>query len=286
MPIRAMGFRILIAACLTVLLPGLAWGADDAARRAQLAQNERDAARQVRDYDAGLVGDYFRLGAFITDDVALLKGATEGEAVVHERIAAAIERGANEEEVKRLRTEQEAATKARMMYRERITEWRSRQFTAAPSEQWFQEYGRWSRAGIPELLAWGEARKAAAEAWGRVAEGLVPGYDADALDNLKEEAYRLDTEREIAEMRFNWAREREQVLQSDKRVTPDGELVKRVEELKRLQEERIKIKRLENERQREVRRLDRSIRSADAAFRKAWESAQRAAEERARNGKR
>jgi hypothetical protein len=271
---------------LTLALCGGALGADDeaTARRAADARNERDVARQVRDADAGVAGDYFRLGPFITDDLALLSKATEAEVALHEKIADAIEHG-DDEQVKRLRAQQEKATRDRMVYRERITEYRSRQFTDAPNEQWFQQYGRWSQSGIDELNAWGEARKAAAEAWGDVADACKPGSDAAALEALKEKAYTLDVEREIAEMRFNWRREREQVLQSDKRVA-SPEVNRRVEALKKLQERRIELRRDQGRQEREVRQLDRSIRAANAEFQKAFQAAQREAEERARSAKR
>jgi hypothetical protein len=276
----------LLVMLLTLAICVAAHGADDdvAARRATDARNERDVARQVRDADAGVAGDYFRLGPFITDDLVLLKKATEAEAGLHEKIAMAIERG-DDAEVKRLRADQEKAARVRAVYRERITEYRNRQFTDAPSEQWFQQYGRWSQTAAEELKAWGEARKAAAEAWGDVAEACKPGYDADALEGLKEKAYALDVEREIAEMRFNWRRERDQVLLSDKRVS-SPEVNRRVEALKKLQEQRIELRRAQGRQERDVRQLDRSLRAANAEFQKAFQAAQREAEERARSAKR
>ena len=271
---------------LTFALAGAARGAndDEAARRAASAKNERDVATQVRDSDAGVVGNYFRLGAFITDDVALLKKASEAEVALHEKIATAIERG-DDDSVKRLRVEQEKASRERAVYRERIVEYRNRQFTMAPNEQWFGQYLRWSHFGMEELMAWGEARKAVAQAWGDVAEACRPGYDAKGLEALKEKAYALEVEQEIAEMRFNWAREREQVLQSDKRVS-SAEVNQKVEALKKLQEERIALRRSQGQQERDVRRLDRSIRAADTEFHDAFVAAQRAAEERARSAKR
>jgi hypothetical protein len=278
-----MARRTLHALLLTLTFAVAGRAADDdiAARRAAAAQSERDAARQIRDVDVALGADYFRLGAFIKDDLVGLKKASEAHAAIHDKVAAAYERG-DDEEVKRLRTEQDKAYRARIVWRERITDWRNRQFLAAPSEQWFQEYSRWYRTGIPELMAWAEARKAAAEAWGRVADAYVPGYDPDAMEALKEAAYALDVEREIGEMRYNWMRERAAVMPADGKVS-SPELTRRVEELKRLQEERIVLKRSEGERERAVRRLDRKIREADHQFRKAHDVAQREAVERARN---
>jgi hypothetical protein len=258
--------------------------AETTARYAAAAANERDLARTLRDSDAAVAGDFFRLGPFIKDDLVLLKAATDAQAAIHEAVAVAYEK-ADVDEIHRLREEQERAYRARVTLRERISEWRNKQFTAAPSEQWFQEYSRWYRTGLPELMAWAEARKAAAEAWGRVADACLPGYDPDALEALKEQAYALDVEREIGEMRFTWARERALVMQnqSEKHPPSSPELTKSIEALTKLQEERLAVKRKEVEREREIRRLDRQIRVADREFRSAYEAAQKDALERARN---
>ena len=53
-----------------------------------------------------------------------------------------------------------------------------------------------------------------------------------------------------------------------------------------LQEERITLRRSQGQQERDVRRLDRSIRAADTEFHDAFVAAQRAAEERARSAKR
>src|SRR3954469_20551527 len=181
---------VLILIALLTPLPALT--ADDgaaAARRAQLAQEERDTARRILDWDAQLATDYFRCGGVVKDDLIQWKKAAEADAAVHDKIAAAYEAG-REDEVKRLREEAKGTERVRLIWRDRIAEYRKRQFDAAPTEQWFQEYSRWMpKETMPELLAWGEARKTAAEAWGLVAEVAVPGADPTALYGLKERAY-------------------------------------------------------------------------------------------------
>ena len=133
---------------------------------------------------------------------------------------------------------------------------------------------------MPELLAFAEARKTAADAWGRVAEAIVPGADPKALKGLKEEAFRADAEREIAEMRYNWAHEREMVW-SDKKIGSE-EVTRRLAELQKLQESRLALRREEIEHSRKVREAEDAIHAADEAFRKAYEAAQRDAAQRAR----
>jgi hypothetical protein len=258
-------------------------GAAAAARRAQLAQEERDTARRIVDWDAQLATDYFRCGGFVKDDLVQSKKAAEADAAVHDRIAAAYEAG-REDEVKRLRDEAKSTERVRLVWRDRIADYRKRQFDAAPSEQWFQEYSRWlGTETMPELSAWAEARKAASEAWGRVAEAAVPGADAGALVELKEHAYTADAEREMAEWRYNWARERAQMWPDRKVTSP--ELVKRLEELRAAQERRLAVRRAEIEQDRKAREAERAMKAAEAEFRKAQEAAQREAVERAK-GKR
>ena len=250
-----------------------------AARNAAWAQEERDTAARVRDYDAGLATDSFRYGALAKEDLTHSKQAAEAEAQIHEKIAAAHDRG-DEAEAQRLRKDADQASRVNAIWRERISDWRSRQATAAPDEQWFQEQSRWYRGSLDELMAWSEARKAASEAWGRVAEAIVPGADLKAVAAVKEEAFTLDAEREIAEMRFTWAYQREQVLQDKKISSP--EVTRRLEELKKMQDERVAFRRAEIDRTRRAREIDRALHLADQEFHKAYETAQREAAERAR----
>jgi hypothetical protein len=250
-----------------------------AARDAQWAQEERDTATRIRDYNAGLATDSFRYGNFVKDDLVHSKEAAEAEAVIHEKIAAAHDRG-DDAEAAALRKPCDEAARINNIWRERIADWRSRQATAAPDEQWFQEQSRWYHGAMNELAAWAEARKAAAEAWGRVAEAVLPGADPNTLVTLKEQAYALDAEREIAEMRFTWAYQREQALGEKRVITP--EVTRRLDELKKAQDERIAFRRAEVERSRQSRQLERSLQLADQEFRKAYDTAQREALERAR----
>lgn len=248
-------------------------------RDANWAQEERDTAARLRDQEGSLANDSFRYGAFVTADLAQSKKAGEAAALLHEKIAAALIAG-NEPEVQRLRKEATAAEKIKDLWHERISEWRKRQADAAPDEAWFNELIRWHREWLPELQAYSEARKAASEAWGRVAEAVVPGADKDALVALKEEAYTLDAEREIAEARFNWAYQRE-ALWSDKKLNTE-ELRNTLVALQKAQEARLAFRRQEIERDRQARALDRAVHDADERFHKAYEHAQKEADE-ARN---
>jgi hypothetical protein len=250
-----------------------------AARYAAAAREERDTARRVRDADAELANDYFKYNGFIKDDLAHTKASAEAEAVIRERIAAAYDH-ADPDEVQRLRTELEPATRARLIWRERITEWRKRQGDAAPSEQWFEEQSHWHHGAMAELMALAEARKVAADAWGRVAEAVQPGADAAALAALKEQAFTADAEREIADMRYTWAHQRDLILQ-DKKIKSE-QIDARLAQLQKLQEDRLALRREEIEHDRRVRQADGAIRAAEQEFRQAYETAQREAAQRAR----
>jgi len=276
--------RHLLSLALT-LLPALcalaAPAVDDAtlARYAALARDERDIARRVRDDDAQLAVDFFRYGGFVKDDLIHTKESAEAEALVHEKIATAYDH-ADAAEVQALRKDLDAASRARLIWRERVTEWRRRQAEAAPSEQWFQEQGHWLRGAMPELLALAEARKAAADAWGKVAQAVQPDADPAALQAIKEQAFTADAEREIADLRYTWAHQRELIWQ-DKKIQSE-ELTRRLATLQKLQEDRVALKRADIERARKIRQADDAIRAADEQFRKAYESAQKEAAQRAK----
>ncbi|HEY7115636.1 MAG TPA: hypothetical protein VH475_03560 [Tepidisphaeraceae bacterium] len=251
------------------------------ARYAAAAQEERDLAARVRDEPAQLAGDYARYEGFFRDDLGHYKDAAGAEAAIHDQIATAYDHS-DAAEVDRLRKEADSAAKVKLVWRERIAEWRVRQGTAAPSEHWYRDESRWLGAGARgDLDAFAEARKAAAEAWGRVAEACVPGRDAAALNRLKDDAYRADAEREIAEMRYNWARQREQIWQN-KKVTSD-ELTRRLAELEKLQDQRIALRREEIDRDRRTREVDGQIRHAEKSFRESYDKAQKDAQDRARS---
>lgn len=249
------------------------------ARDQQWAQEERDTATRIRDYDAGLAQDVFRYGAFMKADLRQSKEAAEAEAKVHENIAAAHERG-DEAEVERLKKEADRASRINLMWRDRIGEWRKRQADAAPDEQWFQEQSRWYRGSMDELLAWAEARQAASEAWGRVAEAIVPGADAKHLADLKEQAFALDAQREIAELRFTWANELHRTLGEKPLSSP--EIRASLEKLKKAQDERIAFRLAEIEHSRRGREIERRLREADQEFRDAYDAAQRERQRRSR----
>ena len=271
-------------AILTLLLSSLCAATpavDEAtlARYAAAARDERDVARRIRDDDGQLAADFFKYGGFVKDDLIHTKESAEAEAIVHEKIAAAYDH-ADTATVQSLRKDLDAAGRARLIWRERVTEWRRRQAEAAPSEHWFQEQGHWLRGAMPELLALAEARKTAADAWGKVADAVQPGADPAALQALKEQAFTADAQREIADLRYNWAHQRELVWQ-DKKIQSE-ELDRRLAELQKLQEDRLTLRRAEIEHARKVRQADDAIRAADEQFRKAYETAQQEAAQRAR----
>jgi hypothetical protein len=280
-----MCWRWFVLFTLTAFAPvALADKAADeaaAARRVQMAQDEREWARRLRDETAGLAADYSRVGAFAREDFERHKAAAEAEAALHDKVAEAYERDAPAKEFEELRRAADRALKAKLLWRERIVEYRARQSTAAPSERWWHEESRWVPKGaMPELLAWAEARKGAAEAWGRVAQACEPGVEPAELARLKDQAYAAEADREVAEWRYNWARDRERLWENKKIAS--AELTAALAKLQQVQEERIRLRREEIERDRQAREVERRLRAADAEFHKAFEAAQREYERRRR----
>jgi hypothetical protein len=277
---------VILLNLLALVAPAV-WAGDkaqeeaEARGRARAAQEERDWAARLRDETAGLAADYQRAAVFAKTDLAQHKAAAEAEAALHDRMADAHERRAPSTEAIAIQKEYQRAAKVKMVWRERIVEYRQRQALKAPSQEWWHEESRWSAAGaIPPLLEWSEARKKASEAWGRAAEACAPDADPNELARLKEEAYAADAECEIAEWRCTWARERER-LWENKKVTSD-ELTQAASKLQQVQEERIRLRRAEIERDRRAREVERQLRAAEIDFRKAHEAAFKEYERRRR----
>jgi len=274
--LRQIGLMICLLAAVCGADRALADAASEAAalkaRYLAAAQEARDRGALIRDSINGVAADHVRLGGFILEDLIQARQAANAEGVIYEKIAAAYEKS-DPAEVIRLRKEVDAAARNRILWRDRITDIRKRQFEAAPTEQWYQERFRFHGTVAPAAInAWAEARKAAAEAWGRVAEATVPGADPNALFALTEVAYVADMERDIAEIRYNWVVQRETWL-LDKRITSD-ELSRRLAELQKLQDARLALKREENAQARRVREAERTLHETEAAVRKALEAAQ------------
>lgn len=271
-----MRWLIWICACF-VLCGAAVFGAEQAGGKyAQSAADEREMARSVRDGFATLVADSNRQEAFIREDVRQARKDIEIEAALHEQSAAAFERE-DLVEGRRLREEAAKAVKIRVAWRERIGDFRLKQALAAPSEQTYADEMRWPKHNTRgEFDAWIEARKALSEAWGRVAEASGPGVHADSLTDLKEAAYAADVECDIAELRYTWAKQREEIW-SDKKVA-SADLEAKLAALQAVQERRVALRRAAALRDMEDRRIEREIRLAVDEYRKAYEEARLARE--------
>lgn len=270
--------RLLHRICICIAVSGsAAVGAEQAVGKyAQSVQDEREMARAVRDGFATFVADSSRQEAFIKEDVRQARKDVEIEAALHEQAAAAFERE-DVVEGRRLREEAGKALKARVAWRERIGDFRLKQALAAPSEQTYADEMRWPKQNTrPEFDAWIEARKTLSEAWGRVAEASGPGVHADSLTDLKEAAYAADVECDIAELRYTWAKQREDIW-SDKKVA-SADLEAKLAALQAVQERRVALRRAAAGRDREDRRIEREIRLAVDEYRKAYEEARIARE--------
>jgi hypothetical protein len=266
------------SSCWVVVVMGVAWAQEAApkGRYAPMAGEDRVRAARVRDTFEELAGACDRYGSFVADDVVLARRASEAAAAVLERAVAAWERD-DEKEGWRIRKEFEPAEQVVELWRQRVWEWRRRQAEAAPDERQFIDTLRWLPEGAyGELSEWIRVRKAASAACGVVAEAMVPGADGEKLHELKEKAFALEGECEIARWRFDWGRQREQIW-SDKKVKSD-ELVRNLEDLRQTQEERIKLRRAEIERDRRVREVERKMKQAETESRKAFAAAKEARE--------
>lgn len=253
-----------------------AWGADgpQKGRYAQQAKEDRARATNLRNSFEELAASCSRYGGFMKDDLVLAKPAWEKAAALLEKAAEAFDRD-DENEGWRLRKEHDQQERAIEVWRQRLWEWRRRQAESAPEEKWFRDESRWLAAGArPELMEWVRARRALSQAWGALAEATTPGADEEMIRQLKEKAFAAEGESEIARLRFDWARGREQIW-SDKKVSSE-QLTRKLEALRAAQEERIRLRRADIERDRQMREVERRIAAAEKEFREAFEAAREA----------
>jgi hypothetical protein len=241
---------------------------------ADMVRGERNRAKYIREDFAGLFANLAQYDGFVKDDIVLAGRAVEEVIALLAKSARAWARE-DEAEGKRLRAEVEKAERVANVWRVRLWEWRRRQAEAAPGEAWFRESLRWVRPGaVPELSALVAAKKSTAEAWGKMAEATVPGADEKVLNAIKEDAFTADAHREIAEWRFNWARQREEIWYEKAVMSP--ELQEKLAAMRKLQDERVKLRLAEFENERRKRELDRQMGAAENESRKAYYAAREA----------
>jgi len=286
----ALACAVLSVAACSAWLPRAARADDPAGERqpkgkfADMVRQDRDRAQYSRHEYGDVVESASAGGRFegiVKEDLILAKPAFDAEAALLDRAADAWE-AEDQPKAQQLRTEAEAATRVKNLWRQRLLEWRRRQGEAAPTESWYHSALAYvrpeARAEVRPLVdACLRTRRAAADAWGRVAEATVPGADPAAVTDLKEKAYAADAEREMAEWQYVWARERALVW-ADRQATSD-DLVKLDETLRQLHEGRLQLRREQIDRDRRARDLEERTTDAEARFRKAYEAAAQAAAE-------
>ncbi|HYE19945.1 MAG TPA: hypothetical protein VEA69_15960 [Tepidisphaeraceae bacterium] len=234
-------------------------------------QEATDTAGRIRDSANAIEADNARYLAFMRADLAKLREQCEIEAKLYERVAQAY-KADDIENVRKHRAEIAIHERRRNVWKVRIGELRLRQAQAAPAEALYVEESRWIPAGaVAALDALIDAKRAAAEAWGRAAEALTPEADPAAATAVRETAYAAEAEREIAQWRF------EAVLYRE-RITPDKtasspEMARAVERIDAVLAQREKIRRAEVERDRLTRAAERELHDAQRAFREAYEAA-------------
>lgn len=284
-----------IPVMLLLALRAAVWGADapgngngglPTGKYAVQVADFRATAVRVREQAASLEGEFQRFIAFARADLPAFHKAAEAEAAAYEDLARAYQ-AEDLQRVPEIRARIDRAHRVYLLWRERIYEYRKKQGEAAPSEAWFADESRWFPAGaMPELLALDRARRTASQAWRKVAEAIQPELAADdenggnngrpdreMLEDLREQAFSASLEREVADMRLEWAIQREKIWTDKKVQSP--EIDKTLESLRQAQERRVQLRRDEAARQRSDRRVERDIRQAEHAFRKAYEAAEK-----------
>lgn len=267
-------FVVLAVAAVALSAPAVRGQDSKRQQRAQWAKDERERAQTVRDEYAQFAVDAAPLDGFAKDDMLKVKEAYEAWARSFEAVAAAWDRN-EEKQAWELQRQIGKAAQVAATWRSRVWEYRRRQAEAAPDERWYSDSVRGIPKGaMPEFDALVKAKRAAAEAWGRVAEATAPGADESLIIELREKAFAADAEREIAEWCSRWANDREWIW-SDKKISSE-ELKRALAELQQSQDQRVALRRADVARDRRLREVERDMRNADARCRKAMDAAREA----------
>ncbi len=208
---------------------------------------------------------------FVKDDMAALNVATEKEVALIEKAIAEWRRG-DDREAHRWRVEADHAVRRRDVWFERIADYRDKQHDAAPTERSFTWEMRMSRVdSLTNLFDLIRAKRAVADAWGKLAEATAPGADKTLLDRLQDAALTAVTRREMAEWKFNWASRREELLQ-DKRLS-SHEIAAALAGWDKVHAERLRLREADIARDQRLRELQRAEKKAELDIEVAIEAA-------------
>lgn len=241
----------------------------------------RQRTWDVRDESASLIARMQEYADFVKDDLPHARTAYEAQAKAAEKIADLWEREDDKAAVAAQR-EYEKAVAISLVWQTRLWEWRRRQAEAAPSEQAYRNELSWTpQAVVPFLEDVIRCRKAAADAWGRLADATVPGADPNRLEALKDQAMAADARCEMALWKRTWASRREETWY-DKTLASDA-LRAAFDQLDRLHERRLRLREAQIESDREARHADRQIQEMESQARRAYEAAKQARDNTGRN---
>lgn len=242
-----------------------------------MVRNCRERARNVRDDCNELEATMLNYPGFVEDDLPQYKAAAEQVAQGWERAAKIWEQTQDQAEGWKASREAESHWDLLALWRVRLWEWRRRQADTAPDDRWYRDESRWIKPGVrPFMDELTRRQRAVSEAWGRLAEGTVPGADPKKLEELREAAYEAEARWEISGWRLDWARKREEIIQ-DKSVTSD-ELARLLAEWDKAQAEKVRIREADIVRDRQQRMVNDQLRQLDAQVRRAYEAARHARE--------
>lgn len=272
--LRVMGLVVALVLCSAALGQEAANETPPAERFAAQISTARTMAKSLNDEYAQIADASQMYLTFAADDLAKAKGAYDSLASDFEKAAGTWEHGDDVAAMQLYKkAEQGLATKE--PWRVRLTELRRNQADIAPTEEWCRENEAVASPGaLPAFRRFVAAKKAAADAFGTAAEATVPGADVRTVKELKDKAYALRAEVEIASWEYHWAH-RLDGMWFDKSVTKE-EIEKPLAALLLRQEELVKLERERIAHQRSVQEAQAGLSQAEQQFGEAMWAVHRA----------
>ena len=259
------------SAMALVIVGSLGWtwygamgAAPEIGRYPQQVAMASETAQRIREEYLQIANDMEPFDGFVKDDLSKAKDVFEAVAATCDRAADAWRRN-DDAQGNESWAQVGQSNLAKDAWYRRLMHFRRAQIECAPTEQWYCGELRGVRLGaLPALHAWVAARKAAADAWGAVAEATVAGADPKQLAKIDDQATALRAAVEIAQWRYGWAKRIEEWSQNGRL---NGDDVKpQLEALLKAQDERAKVQedRFEQERRTRDASLDADAHIAQA----------------------
>lgn len=262
---RMFTHGVLLAMLLTA--PAMADGWEDKYE----VKFAREQANATREFLAGFEADGKNAGEYFQEDLPEIRKWLDDHIAGWERAVTLYKDGKDADGKKEF--ERRASLQGNLWKMRGRLENRRRQSEATPTELWYsREMENTPATSIPSLNAWCEARKKYALAIGEYSKVWMPGTTDTQLREAQNTLRQVQTESEVAELRFRWSRENVEIIR-DRAMSP--ELEEKVSAVQKLEDELSQIRRDRAELERRSEQVEQQRRETVDAARRLREAAMR-----------